>query len=103
MNEPLEFHKHLDECEHCRKNPFGLCPTGQKLLLQDVNDIELSPDFPDLGEEQPPDDPMPDEETMAPVEVRFSVVPNRADRRRAAAKVRKARREKARSYGKQRK
>lgn len=27
------FHAHLDQCEQCRNNPFGLCETGAKLLL----------------------------------------------------------------------
>lgn len=26
------FHQHLDECEQCENNPFGLCETGAKLL-----------------------------------------------------------------------
>jgi len=34
--EPMErikkFHAHLDECAQCRNHPFGLCPTGARLL-----------------------------------------------------------------------
>lgn len=27
-----DFHKHLDECQQCRENPFKLCLTGARLL-----------------------------------------------------------------------
>lgn len=27
-----KFHEHLDACEQCAQNPFGLCPTGANLL-----------------------------------------------------------------------
>ena len=27
------FHAHLDACKQCRDNPFGLCKTGEALLV----------------------------------------------------------------------
>lgn len=32
------FHSHLDECQQCRKNPFGLCLKGEKLLTDCVSE-----------------------------------------------------------------
>ena len=32
------FHAHLDECKQCRDRPFGLCPSGQTLLLAAADD-----------------------------------------------------------------
>ena len=29
-----KFHAHLDVCSQCRNHPFGLCPTGAKLLKE---------------------------------------------------------------------
>ena len=31
-----KFHQHLDTCERCRTQPFGLCPIGERLLAQEV-------------------------------------------------------------------
>lgn len=31
------FHKHLDVCRQCEKNPFNLCEIGRKLLEQTSN------------------------------------------------------------------
>lgn len=28
------FHKHLDKCEHCDRNPFDLCPEGAAALKE---------------------------------------------------------------------
>ncbi len=28
------FHAHLDVCSQCRNHPFGLCPTGARLLKE---------------------------------------------------------------------
>ncbi len=32
------FHAHLDECQQCRENPFGLCPKGEALLINCVSE-----------------------------------------------------------------
>lgn len=42
--DPLEecFHKHLDECERCRTQPFNLCEVGACL-------IKLQAEFTNLG------------------------------------------------------
>lgn len=32
-----EFHRHLDGCTHCRNNPLGLCPIGQRLLAEAIS------------------------------------------------------------------
>lgn len=29
----VSFHAHLDRCEQCRTQPFGLCPIGTNLLI----------------------------------------------------------------------
>jgi hypothetical protein len=43
MNTPLltedAFHQHLDRCEQCRTQPFGLCVEGAKMLL-DTTDLQ---------------------------------------------------------------
>jgi hypothetical protein len=33
------FHDHLDGCEQCRSQPFGLCAEGAKLLAQQAFDF----------------------------------------------------------------
>jgi hypothetical protein len=37
------FHSHLDECEQCRRNPFGLCPEGDRRLRQQVTGQDPGP------------------------------------------------------------
>lgn len=37
MTDP--FHDHLNGCEQCRSQPFGLCPTGAQLLSQQAFDF----------------------------------------------------------------
>jgi hypothetical protein len=49
-NEP--FHAHLNECEQCRRNPFGLCPEGGRRLRQQATGHDPGP--------QPPRSPQPD-------------------------------------------
>jgi len=31
-----KFHRHLDACNQCRENPFGLCPIGEHYLKMSV-------------------------------------------------------------------
>jgi len=46
INDPKDFHDHLDECEQCRNNPMSLCPEGELILIKvtkgrvDVEDIQ---------------------------------------------------------------
>lgn len=35
------FHAHLDVCKQCRDNPFGLCKTGEALLLATAEEDAL--------------------------------------------------------------
>lgn len=43
------FHAHLDQCEQCRNNPFGLCPEGSRLLTKqdptppDADPVQTAP------------------------------------------------------------
>lgn len=32
------FHRHLDQCQQCRDQPFNLCPSGYLLLNQAVQE-----------------------------------------------------------------
>jgi len=41
MNDPKDFHDHLDECEKCEKNPFDLCPAGELILKKVTVGIDL--------------------------------------------------------------
>lgn len=36
------FHRHLDNCKQCSDEPFNLCPTGERLLLDAVKEIRES-------------------------------------------------------------
>lgn len=31
-----KFHRHLDVCEQCARNPMGLCGTGARLLREEA-------------------------------------------------------------------
>lgn len=33
------FLKHLEMCAHCHDNPYGLCLTGEQLLVAAVNEV----------------------------------------------------------------
>lgn len=33
LEDSMTFHEHIQECEQCRHNPFGLCQAGARLLL----------------------------------------------------------------------
>ncbi|MHB0964853.1 MAG: hypothetical protein ACYC36_00230 [Bellilinea sp.] len=81
---PVEskFHQHLDECDRCRNNPMDLCATGLALLRDEIAAEEKT------LEEKYAQDP------TAPA----YFIPNRHDRRRAAAKARRARREKLKKH-----
>ena len=97
---PGEFNQHLDGCDQCKNHPFGLCETGQELLKKEIEatNITAAPADETVREEKSREEKYLQDPTLSAY-----IVPNRADRRRAAAKARKARREKSRSYGKQRK
>ena len=37
------FQEHLDICEHCRENPFDLCPAGTVILKMELAAIPADP------------------------------------------------------------
>lgn len=36
------FHDHLDLCQQCRDNPFGLCPVGFGILTAESSPLPAS-------------------------------------------------------------
>lgn len=49
------FHDHLDTCEQCRRNPFGLCPEGDRRLHQQATGHDPGPQPPRPPEVNPVD------------------------------------------------
>lgn len=43
MDRIERFHKHLDECQQCREQPFNLCSLGADLLTRCVCQEDLNP------------------------------------------------------------